>query len=126
MIATDLDPAVWNAIADQIRRTIAQREIVFATVTKVDAVKKHIFCDDFGDLAIPVVAFGTSFAHLDTLADGTTTWRGDKTQANTFYHTQLILPKVGDTAVILDLAGSRAFSICIGLLLSEPGFWEGD
>jgi hypothetical protein len=126
MRATDLDPALWNAIADFVTRSTNEREIAFSVVTRVDTQLKHIFCEDFGDLAIPLVGFRTTFAYLDTDASGTAQWRGDKSQTNDFYYTQLVLPKVGETAVILDLAGAKTHAICIGLLLSEPGFWEGD
>jgi hypothetical protein len=126
MIANDLAPEVWNAIASEISRQAVTREIVFAVVTKRDTAKLHIFCDDFGDVAIPLVGFPASFAYYDTQADGSVAWRGDRTQVNTAFHTEVVMPAVGDVAVILDLAGTKTYPICIGVLLSKPGFWEGD
>lgn len=124
MRATDLSPEIWNAIADQIGRSSVAREVVFAVVTRVDNQKKHLFCDDFGDVAIPLVCFTTTFTYYDTQADGTVAFKGDKTQQNTAYWTQIVMPKVGDVVAILDLAGSRTYPICIGVLQSAPGFWE--
>jgi hypothetical protein len=126
MQADNLTPAIWNAIADQIGRTAQQHEIVFSTVTKTDPTRRLIWTEDYGDMALPLVGFMTTFAYYDTQGDGSVKWCGDNTQTNTAFQTQIVMPKVGDVAVVLDLAGARTYPICIGISLSEYGFWETD
>jgi hypothetical protein len=124
--ADNLSSPIWNAIADQISRVAAQHEIVFAPVTKVDKDRYLIYVDGFGEMAIPLVGFQTTFAYYDTQGDGSTLWRGDKTQVNTAFQTRILMPKVGDVAVILDLAGTKTYPVCIGITLSKLPFWETD
>lgn len=134
MIADDLAPEVWNAIADEIGRSKSARQIYFAKVMKADKIKRVIWVDEFGDLGIPLVSLGYTFAHYDTVPTGNVTSgqpvpvqlrrREDKTQTNPTYQVQVIVPKKGDTVVILDPLGTRRFPICIGSLLSKQGYWE--
>lgn len=124
--ADNLSSPIWNAIADQIDRVAAQHEIVFAPVTKVDPVLKIIYADGFGEMGIPLVGFHFSFSYYDTQDDGALLWRGDKTQKNPIYRAEIVMPAVGDIALILDLAGTKSYPVCIGTLLSKSGFWESD
>lgn len=135
MIANDLTPEIWNSIADQIRRSTATREIYFVTVTKVDKVKLLLWADDFGDLAIPLVAFSNSFVYFDTQPVGNVTSgspvpvqlvkKEDVTQQNPALQTVIICPDVGDVVVVLDPFGARTQPFCIGIVQSKSGYWEG-
>jgi hypothetical protein len=123
--ADNLSPAIWNAIADQITRANAQHEIVFALVTKADPTYHVIWVDGFGEMAIPLVGFHTSFSYYSGTGSSTV-WKGDPTQTDPAYQTKVVMPKVGDVAVILDLAGTKTYPVCIGIILSKPPFWEAD
>lgn len=134
MIADDLSPEVWNAIADEISRSRAAHQIFFAKVTKADKVKKVIWVDEFGDLGIPLVSHRYSFAHYDTVPTGNVTSgqpvpiqlrrREDTTQTNLAYQTEVVVPKRGSTVVIIDPLGTRRFPLCIGVVHSKAGYWE--
>lgn len=134
MQATDLTPEIWNAIADLVGRSQSSREIYFVKVTKTDKVNRLIWAQEFGDLAIPLVSHGFSFAHYDTIPVGNVTSgqpvdtqkqrREDKTQSNPAYQVEIITPKKGQVVCVLDMWGAKRFPICIGLVQSKRGFWE--
>lgn len=133
-LATDLSASLWNAIADEIRRQQSNREIYFVKVKKADAKKKLIWTEDFGDLAIPLVALSQSISYFDTVPVGDAVSgqpigtqkqkREDKTQSNPVYRTEIVTPKKGDLVIVLDPWGARRFPFCIGTIQSKPGFWE--
>lgn len=134
MIADNLSAEIWNAIADLVARSKAARQIYFAKVTKADKVAKIIWADEFGDIGIPLVSHRYSFSHYDTVPFGNVTSgqpaptqlqrREDKTQNNPAYQVEMIVPRKGDTVVILDALGSRRFPICIGTVISRSGYWN--
>lgn len=137
MKATDLSDEIWNAIADLVGRSQGQRELYFVRITKVDKSKLLIWTEDFGDLAIPLVAFKTSFSHFDTQPTGANVVAGvplptklfkrsDSTGQNPVYQTQIVPPQVGEVAVVLDPWAAKRFPICIGIIQSKTGFWEGE
>jgi hypothetical protein len=119
MIADDLSPEIWNAIAREIGRQAVTRELVFSIVTKRDEVQLLIWASDFGDMSIPLVTFLTRFNYYDTVQDGSVR-RRDKLP------TQIVVPAIGDLAVILDIGGTKTYPICIGVVASTSGYWEED
>lgn len=134
MIATDLSPDIWNAIADLISRSTGSREVFFVKVKKIDKTNKTIFVEDFGDLGIPLVSFNNSFSYFDTEPVGNAVSgspvntrkmkREDMTQLNPALRTVLVMPKVGEIVVVLDPWGGKRFPICIGVVHSKAGYWE--
>jgi len=136
LIATDLSRAIWNGIADLVRRNKGHREIYFARVIRSDQGKNLIWVKELGDRAIPLVAHHYSFSYYDTVPTGNVTEgqpvntvkqkREDKTNTNTNFRTKIICPKKGQIAVILDPWGARRFPICIGMIQSSTGYWEGE
>jgi len=125
MKATELSPQIWNSIADELDRVQAPREIVFGKVVRRDATKKVIYLEQFGNLAIPLVTFGFRFEYYDTDATGAVQKRADPTGTNEALQTKLIMPRVGQTAVILDPGGQHRFPVCIGVIQSSE-FWLGE
>ena len=133
-IATDLAGTIWNAISDLVSRSEQPRTLYFARVTKADKTKNLIWTEDFGGLAIPLVSHTYSFSYYDTVPDlaNLTTGavsthsqkRGDT--VNSLYETQIVCPSKGDTVVIIDPFGAKRFPICIGVIHSKTGFWEGE
>lgn len=117
MHATDLAPAIWNAIADEIRRQGSSREVFFVKVTKVDTKRKIVWADDYGSIGIPLVALSHQFDYYDTNSTADVIKKPDNA-------TDIVTPKVGQTIVVLDPWGARRFPICIGVIQSKPGFWE--
>jgi hypothetical protein len=117
MQASDLSPAIWNAIADEIRRQTSEREIYFVKVTKSDTKRHVIWCQDFGSMAIPLVGHAYGFDYYDT--SGTDVMKKTGT-------VEVVCPRVGQTVVILDPWGAKRFPICIGVILSksEHSLWE--
>lgn len=134
MKATNLSRAVWNAIADLTKRSTSPREVYFSEVVKADLVSNLIWTKDFGDVAIPLVAFEFSFAYYDTQPTGNVTSgqpvntksvrREDVTHKNENFKTHVICPSVGDLVVILDAWGAKRFPICVGLLNAGGKAWE--
>jgi hypothetical protein len=134
MKATNLSRAIWNAMADLARRSQAPREIFFSEVVKADAISNLVWTKDFGDVAIPLVAFEYAFAYYDTQPTGNVTAgqpvktksvrREDVTHKNANFKTHVICPSVGDLVVILDVWGVRRFPVCIGLLQATGKAWE--
>lgn len=134
MLATDLSDSIWNAIADLVQRSQTPREIYYVKVKRVDAKKKIIYVDDFGDIGIPLVAHSYSFSYYDTVPAGNAVSgqpietqklkRGDREQKNPLYRTEIVMPKVGELVVVLDPWGAKRFPICIGILQSKAGYWE--
>lgn len=134
MLATDLTPEIWNAIADLVGRSQSSREIYFVKVTKVDKKKNLVWAKDFGDVAIPLVSHLYGFSYYDTVPHGNAVAgqpigtqkikRQDKTDKKPVYHTHIIAPKKGQLIVVLDPWGAKRFPICIGVIQSKKGFWE--
>jgi hypothetical protein len=133
--ADDLAGEIWSAISDLIMRSIPGREITFGKVIKRDAAKKLIWVEEFGDLSIPLVSFGHSFAYFDTEPTGVATAgqpidkqtvrRSDPTGNNPNFATQIIVPRVGQMVAILNPRGSRRFPMCVGVFQSK-GYWQGE
>lgn len=132
MRATSLSRSIWNSLADLAKRTQSPREIYFSEVTRVDETRLLIWANDFGDVAIPLVAFRRAFAYYDTVPTGVSgsvvttrvDRREDKTHTNGNYETHLICPKVGDVVVILDPWGARRFPMAVGLLSNLQDAWN--
>ena len=125
MRATDLAPAVWNAVADEIRRVGERRIVFFVEVTKVDTQRRILNVTEFGDIGIPLVSFTRTHSYYDTQADGTVQKRSDPDGTNDAFHSQIVLPNVGDTVVVIDLDGTKSAPFCIGVVQSMPGYWGG-
>src|SRR3954466_4501383 len=102
MYADQLSDAIWNAIADLVRRSGSQREVYHVTVSKVDKTQKVLWADEFGDIGIPVVVHSLGHTFYDTQPDGTQRKRGEDYETNDAHQAHIIMPKVGDTVVVLD------------------------
>lgn len=132
MKASDLSARIWNAVADLARRAQTPREIYFSEVTRTDPANSLIWAKDFGDVAIPLVAFDRAFHYYDTVPTGVvgssvttrTDLREDKTHTNANYLTEVVCPSKGDVVVILDVWGARRFPVCIGLLRGSRAWSE--
>lgn len=122
--ATGLSRSIWNGIADLARRSQSPREIYFSEVTKTDEVRRLVWAKDFGDVAIPLVAFASWFAYYDTQADGSVQRRDDPTHVNENFRTHVVMPRRGDVVVVLDPWGAKRFPIVVGTFLSVAGAWE--
>lgn len=133
-VASDLAGSIWNAISDLVARSQQPREIYFARVTKADKIRNLIWTEDFGGLAIPLVSHTYSFSYFDTIPDTADLGTGvvakhlqkREDPANPLYRTAIICPSKGDTVVILDAFGAKRFPICVGVIQSKTGFWEGE
>lgn len=125
MIAHNLSPRIWNAIARLAEQYREPRQVYFCNVTKIDKTRKLIWVEEFGSLALPLVGFGYSFMYYDTQPSGSQTKRGDTSQKNDAYHVEIIMPKIGQTVAIVDPWGAKNFPFCIGIVQSKTGFWEG-
>lgn len=132
-MASDLSKHVWNGIADLVRRSQTPREVYFVTVTKADKARNLVWAKEFGDVAIPLVAFSRSFSYYDTVPTGvsgaTVTTekqkREDATHKNANYLAQVVCPKVGELIAVLDPWGAKRYPVCFGVVQSKTGFWEG-
>ena len=124
-IADDLSPDVWNGIAREINRAQAPREIYFGRVQKRDELRRVIWLEEYGNLAIPLVAFAFGFSYYDTDETGQVNKKEDTSGTNTAYQTRLLVPRVGQTAVILDPGGQHRFPLCVGVIQSN-GYWQGE
>jgi len=125
MLATQLTDAIWNAIADLVRRSASQREIYFVQVTRVDKAARVLWADEFGDLAIPMVHHTFGFPYYDTQPSGSQTKRGEDYETNDAFRVKIVMPKAGDMVVILDPEGAKSTPICIGTIRSPGDYWEG-
>lgn len=123
--ADELSPDLWRAIADGIDRSMPPREIVFGRVVKREELRKLIWLEEYGNLAIPLVAFAFGFAYYDTDATGAINRKADPTGTNEAYQTTLLVPRIGQTAIILDPGGQRRFPLCVGVIQSR-GYWQGE
>lgn len=133
MKATNLSRAIWNSIADLASRSSTPREVYFSEVVKVDETAMLIWAKDFGDVAIPLVAFSYAFAYNDTVPTGVahdgvavstqSQRREDKTHTNPNLLVQLVAPRVGDLVTILDPWGAKRFPMAIGLPQNVTGAW---
>jgi hypothetical protein len=134
MQANQLSSRIWNGISDLVRRSQSPREIYFVEVQKVDPIKKLIFAAEFGSLGIPLVAHTFGFSYFDTVpttADlesgavaAKSVKRQDTTGHNTAFQVEIMVPKVGEIAIVLDVFGAKAFPFCIGIVQSKAGAWE--
>lgn len=124
-IASDLAPEIWNGIADAIDESRANREIVFGKVVKRDEANKLIWLQEYGGLAIPLAALTFGFAYYDTDQNGAVTKKEDRTGTNDSFHTKIIVPRIGQMAVILDPGGQHRFPICVGVIQST-NYWQGE
>lgn len=126
MEATNLAPALWNAIAEMVRKeSTVPREVFFSAITKVDSESRLIYTDEFGDIAVPLVGFKLGFSTYDTQPDGVLVKRGEDYEMNDAYQNRLIMPSVGEIAVIIDPEGARVHPFCVGVVQSGTGYWEG-
>lgn len=127
MEANRLAANIWNAILEAIRSEQMPREITFGKVHHRDVANMVIWVEEFGDTAIPLAAFESGFAYYDTDATGAVNKRYDASDGDPAYKTHLIVPRVGQTAVIANPWGNGRFPVCIGVLQSTPGsFWQGE
>ena len=127
MEADSLAPNLWNAITELVMRGASAREITIGRVTKRDTVNKVIWLEEFAETAIPLVAFDYSFAYYDTDNTGAVKKREDKTDTDPAYRTKMLVPKVGQQVVILDMWGNRRFPVCVGVIQSKLGsYWQGE
>lgn len=120
MRATGLAPNIWNAIADLIRRESPKREVRTGRVIKRDVAKAHIWLEEFGQTAIPLVAFDHSFDYFDTSDTGVERRTLQPSDA------KIVVPRVGELVVVLDMMGNRRFPMCLGVLKSKAGYWQGE
>jgi hypothetical protein len=135
MSAGNLSSNVWNAIYDAIARSAKPREITFGKVVKRDATKKLVWLEEFGDLAIPLVTFGFTFEHFDSVPlgnaapgnpwDTTKVLRRDTTGTNPHYQVKIVVPKVGQLVAVLNPSGTRRFPMCVGVVQSTD-YWQGE
>ena len=127
MEADSLSPIVWNAIAEMVARGQAAREITIGRVTKRDVTNKVIWIEEFAETAIPLVAFDYSFAYYDTKETGAVVKREDKTDTDPAFRTKMLVPKVGQQVVILNMWGNGRFPVCLGVIQSKLGsYWQGE
>lgn len=129
MIARDLTREIWNAIADLVERSRSPREIYYAKVARSDQERKLVWVKDFGELAIPLVAFDVLGATYDNHPSSENVTEGlpcPTTTTKRGVPTSVVCPKKGELVVILDPWGAKRFPICIGVIQSSKGFWEGD
>lgn len=127
MEADSLAPNLWNAISELVARGQSAREISIGRVTKRDTINRVIWLEEFGETAIPLVAFDYSFAYYDTTSTGSVIKREDKTDNDPAFRTKMLVPKVGQQAVILDMWGNRRFPVCVGIIQSKSGsYWQGE
>jgi hypothetical protein len=120
MRATQLTPNIWNAIADLVRRESPKREVRTGRVIKRDEKKGHIWLEEFGQTAIPLVTFDLDFEYFDTTA---TEVKKRKLQAS---DAKIVVPRVGELVVVLDMMGNRRFPMCLGVIKSKSGYWQGE
>jgi hypothetical protein len=121
MQADALSPDIWNAIAREMERLSTAREVHVGKVIKRDTLKKHVWLEAFGEVAIPIVALSFGFDYFDTQPTGNATKRTlDATDM------RLTMPTVGQTVVVLDPGGNRRFPMCIGVIQSSSGYWQGE
>lgn len=125
MEAQELSPRIWQGIADEIDRSRAPREIVFGAVVKRDTAKKVIFLEQYGSLAIPLVTLTFGFEYYDTDAAGIVQKKADTSETNQAFQTKIIVPRIGQIAVVLDPGGQHRFPLCVGVIQST-GFWQGE
>lgn len=122
MIANDLSAPVWNAIADLVQRSQLPREVYFCKVTKIDRARQIIWTEDFGAIGIPMVAHTFSFAYYDTTP---TDVQHRDDPGNPAFQVKIVMPKVGQVVIVLDPWGAKRFPICVGVIQSKSGYWEG-
>ena len=121
MRATSLAAPIWDAIADLVRRESPKREIRTGRVIKRDERRGHIWLEEFGQTAIPLVSFGHSFDYFDTVS-------ANDVKKRTLSPTdaKIMVPQVGELVVVLDMMGNRRFPICVGKIQSKSGYWQGE
>lgn len=118
MKASDLSASIWNAIADLIRSETTKREIRFVKVYRRNTAKKHVWAREFGNVAIPLIGHSFVFDYYDTKADASVQKRQGKITVE--------MPKVGQLIAVLDPQGTGRFPVCLGIVLSKSGYWQGE
>ncbi len=119
MIANDLTPEIWNAISNLVGRSSTPRQIWFCKVAKVDAIRNLIWTEEFGQMAIPLAGFELEVTYYDT--HGNPDEYVDRKTAKI----KVVAPKKGSLVLILDPEGAKRFPVCLGVIQSKTGFWEG-
>lgn len=104
----------WLSISNLARKISEQvsgkRQDYFVTgkVVKVDAVHKLIYMAEFGDQAVPIVAWDYNVTYYDQTVTGATV---KKTTVAT-----VKMPKVGDTVLVARELGTRRLPRALGIL----------
>jgi hypothetical protein len=132
-VATDLKASIWNAIADLVNRSQSPREVYFSKVTRADDILNIVWVEDFGTRSIPLVGFTQTIEYYDTVPDNADLGTGVVAKhqekrsdpENPVFATKYKCPRKGDVVIILDPWGAKRFPICIGVIQSRAGFWEG-
>lgn len=118
MEADSLHSQVWNAIVEMIQRQQLSREIAFGKIIKRDVVNKLVWLEEFGQTAIPIAAFDMKLSYYDTTETGDVTKRTEQSE--------LVMPRVGQVAVVLNQSGNHRFPVCVGVIQSKSGtYWQG-
>jgi len=104
----------WHSIGRFIEKIASQvsgkRQDYFTTgqVIKIDTPNKCVYLAEFGDQPIPIVAWDYTLDYYDTDQNGNVQKRTSRATA--------IMPRVGDTIVVVRELGTRRLPRAIGIL----------
>ena len=112
----------WESIANLFNKLMRKKGEYFVTgtVIKRDEVKKLVWLREFGDQAIPIVAFDYEVMYYDETPQGqVTTAVGAaadyKTKAKKA-KVKVLVPKIGQTVVVAREFGTRRLPRCLGVI----------
>lgn len=118
-----INEAEWESIRALILRMTSGRaeEIITGKVTKSDATNNNIFMREFGTQPIPVVAHDFEITYYDTQWNGTKNVTTKKTAK-----VKTLIPKKGDTVVVIREMGTHRLPRCIGKLIGKKWILSGE
>jgi hypothetical protein len=100
----------WASIQALVERSAAKKGEYFTTgqVIKRNPDKKIVWLAEFGDQAIPLVAFDYEVKYYDTDETGSVVAKRAKISVDT--------PEIGETVVVAREMGSRRLPRCLGVI----------
>lgn len=106
----------WASVSNLIEKIAArvsgkrQDYFITGTVIKVDAVNQLVYMAEFGDQAIPIVAFNYTVDFYDDNGTGIS----KKTVT-----AKVAMPKIGDTILVARELGTRRLPRALGILQGQ-------
>lgn len=115
----------WKSIYRAIEEAQRPSEIVYAIVTRRDEKLRLVWCDEFGDIPIPMVGFKANITAFDIVPYNHITDPDldvESTVEKKVFQIEYAVPALGDRIAVIHQFGRKRLPKCIGVFLSIDNY----